>query len=171
MTDELLFRNLDYFNSLNVPYCIINNTLLGIYRDNKVFPGEARQTVFLVPADRWSFIRGQGRTYFTNQANSGFGAVDMNDKICVNFYTEVGDKIVINPSENKYFVYAKDTILPFSTIRYRDRDIPAPHNIEKYLSEYYGAWKEKLTETQWNWVWSKFIIYASSPEQAAEGKQ
>lgn len=162
MTDEKLFKILDTIEKLEAPYCILNNTLLSIYRDGKLFPQEEKEAVILLPSVMRFHVRNHPLFKLDIWGVSGLGNVNLDGRICVIFFTEIGDKFVMNSWLDNFIVVDKSTLLPFMGIEYKGRIVPVPHDIEKYLTVFYGDWKTPVPEDKWDWINSKGIIKASS---------
>lgn len=166
MNDILLFKDLDTIEQTGLPYCIINNTLLSLYRDGKCFDGERRECVVLMwSSDRPKISERKDKVWET-AGNSGWGNINLKDKIAINFVTEVSGKLVVNPYAENYFVFEKYVLLPYLTLTYKGRNIPIPHDPDKYLTMFYDKWRIPVPAGEWNWVNSKGIIRAQNPDEA-----
>ena len=167
MTDELLFKNLDLIDTFEAPYCIVNNTLLSLYRDGKLFPIKEKECVILIPAALRFKARNHQNFRYEMFALSGLGDVQLEYRICLIFYTEIGDLIVTNPYMDNFYVYPKSIIYPHIGLKLNDRIIPAPADIERYLTMFYGDWKTPVPEDKWDWAeHSPGIIKALSIDEA-----
>ena len=112
MTDDKLNENLDLIETFQAPYCIVNNTLLSLYRDGKLFPIEEKECVVLLPAALRFKCRNHHKFKYEMFAISGLGDIQLDYRICVIFYTEIGELIVTNPYANKFYVMPKSMIYP-----------------------------------------------------------
>ncbi len=164
MTDELLFKDLDIIEAIKAPYCLINNTLLSLYRDHQCFPQEQRECVVLLDANMRHSLRNRADANLDVFGVSGLGNINLNGKIAICFKSDIGDVVVINPYIDNFFVIEKQVFYPYATLEYKGRKIPIPHDPERYLELFYGEWKKPADN--WNWLQSKSIIKAGSIGEA-----
>ena len=168
MNDQLLFKDLDDIEKFNVPYCLINNTLLSLYRDKKCFEEEERECVVLIPANYKTRLLHSKGTTIDMDSVSGLGNINREGKIAICFMTECRGKIVVNPFLDNFFVFDKSVIFPFSILTHNTRKIPIPHKPEDYLSQFYGDWKTPVPSSKWNWVNSRGIVKAQGIDEAVK---
>lgn len=152
MTDELLFQNLDFIETFVAPFCIVNNTLLSLYRDGKLFPIKEKECVVLLPAALRFKARNHQNFRYEMFSMSGLGDISLEYRICAIFYSEIDDLIVTNSYMDNFYVYPKSMIYPVVGLKYKERIIPAPADIEKYLAMFYGDWRTPVPEDKWDWV-------------------
>jgi hypothetical protein len=171
MTNEKLFAAIDYLKEMKVPFCLGNNTLLALYRDGKPFEDTwfEHEAIFFVPVKYRNKVLNYPNQAFYNISPTitGLGNLGLDRhglKMALIFYTEKGKHLVMNIYKDFFFVYDKDTILPFKKIDYEEHKLPIPHNTEKFLSEYYGDWKVK--QAVWHWDTAPNVIHAQSIREA-----
>ena len=152
MTDELLFQNLDLIETFEAPHCIANNTLLSLYRDGKLFPIKEKECVVMLPSALRFKARNHHKFQYEMFAVSGLGDIILDYRICLIFYTEIGDYIVTNPYVDNFYVIPKNIMLPHLGLKYQDRIIPVPADVEKYLTLFYGDWRTPVPDDKWDWA-------------------
>lgn len=169
MTEDIFFRNFDYIESFKMPFCILNNTLLSIYRDGKIFNQDNRENIFLMAAPYRFYMRNASRVKSEIFGITGLGNINLHEFIGILFWTQFKDKLIINPFEDRFHVIPQDMIFPLRTITFRERPIPAPNKIEDFLAYYYGDWKTPIPPEKWDWYHnSKTVITAKNMEEAYE---
>lgn len=169
MTDDYLNQNLDLIETFEAPYCILNNTLLSLYRDGKLFPIEDKECVILLPAALRFKCRNHHLFDFEIFALSGLGNINLKHRMCIIFYTLIEGLIVMNSYMDLFYVMPESTIFPIVGLEYNKRIIPAPADIEKYLTIFYGDWRTPVPDDKWDWVeTSPGYIKAQSIDEAIQ---
>ena len=164
MISARIFRSIDLLNELGVEHCIISNTLLCLYRDKTPLRRGRAEVVFAVPIKERARLRKHPLCTYVNRGPGHRSSINFKGRINLNFYTEIDNYLIFNLTNNGYFVFEKDTILPFGKMEYRGKMLNVPNKIEKYLSEYYADWKTPDNISTWSK--SPYVIWADSIEEA-----
>lgn len=168
MNDELLFKDIELIEKHKLPYCLINNTLLSLYRDGRCFDAPERECVLLMPSENRFYVRYNLPVTMDILGSSSLGNINLEGKVAINFMTEINGLLVINPYHDYFFVIPKDIIYPFREFTYKNKIIYIPHKPEDYLELFYGDWRTPVSSSHWNWVTSKSVIRANSINEALQ---
>jgi phosphorylcholine metabolism protein LicD len=171
MTDEDIFITDDYFKKLDIPYCLINNTLLGLLRDKQPFKTSTQVPVFVPIKYRDKIII--DRTYEYNLCASTTSQGNINillnyitkSEIAIHFQVEQDGCLINNLIYKLFFIYDKDIIFPLKKLKYKGYQLPIPHKPEQLLREYYGDWEVRHSK-KWDWEKAPNIIHADSVDKA-----
>ena len=157
---DILKEGCDTLDSLGVPYCLADGTLLGIYRDRKLIPFDRDLDIAIIhPVDASAIIRAFAeRGFQIGRCVEVYGQAQQivfykhSVVFDILFYTRHDEVVATFSEADYYFVHPYDHYLKFDSVVYCGRLFPVPNRTEDWLCRVYGEdWRTPRTAKPADW--------------------
>ncbi|MDE7196665.1 MAG: LicD family protein, partial [Helicobacter sp.] len=150
-SQNALFDIKKYLDSLGVPFCLAHGTLLGIYRDGDLLPGDSDVDVMLPWSVDRLWLAGElarlGCTITTSpqELRGHSGQWDMgimmppHDSVVeLSFLKPENGKVWFGFTRGQHVIRLPVSPFGFASVNYKGIPFPIPHPCDRHLSEIYG---------------------------------
>ena len=147
---DIMKEGCQILKDLNIPYCLADGTLLGVYRDKKLIPHDTDIDISVVlPVNVDSIIRKFTKHGFKiGRLPVAYGQVQQvvfykNETLFdIIFYQKVGDKVLNFCEKDFYFMHDAHHYENYDKVEFEGFEFSIPQDVEGWLAHTYGDdWK------------------------------
>ena len=148
---DIMKEGCQILKDLNIPYCLADGTLLGVYRDNRLIPHDTDIDISIIsPVDKDSIIREFTRHGFNiGRLPISYGEIQQvvfykNETLFdIIFYEKVGSKVLNFCERDFYFEHDAKYYENYQPFMFEGFEFSIPNDTEGWLAHTYGDdWRQ-----------------------------